>query len=211
MRAQHCILSRREEQALARRARAGDKQAFDHLVMHNIRLVYSVARRYSPGPLPLDDLVQEGMLGLIRAAEKFDPDRGFKFSTYAVWWIRQAVQRGLQQKARTIRVPAHLRDQVPDALSLDRLRSDGDSVGEAAVRRDVATDFSEQAIDRAELYGALARLPEQSRQVLTLRYGFEGGVELSQAEIGRRLGVSRERVRRLEADALKALREVLAA
>lgn len=105
--AKHRVLTREEERALAVRARNGDKQAADDLALHNIRLVFSIAKRYDPGPLPLDDLLQEGMFGLLHAVTKFDPDKGFKFSTYATWLIRQACQRAIQNKARTIRLPAH--------------------------------------------------------------------------------------------------------
>ncbi len=114
--AKHRILTGEEERSLARRAQAGDRRAHDELVLHNIRLVYSIARRYVPGPLPLDDLMQEGTLGLIRAVEKFDPDRGFKLSTYATWWIKQAVQRAIHGKGRVIRLPTHVAEQ------LDRMR-----------------------------------------------------------------------------------------
>lgn len=110
--AQHRVLSREEERALAVRARAGDKQAADELALHNVRLVYSIARRYVPGPLPLDDLMQEGMLGLLHAVTKFDPDKGFKFSTYATWWIKQAVQRAIHGKARVIRLPVHQAERL---------------------------------------------------------------------------------------------------
>lgn len=108
----HRILSRAEEQALARRVQAGDLAARETLIAHNQRLVAAVAQHYTPGALPFEDLFQEGNLGLIRAVEKFDPELGLKFSTYAVNWIRQACGRALAQQGRTIRLPVYLQDEL---------------------------------------------------------------------------------------------------
>jgi RNA polymerase primary sigma factor len=106
------LLSHREEIDLSKRAKAGDKRARQRLIEKNLRLVVSVAKKYRGYELPFEDLIQEGNIGLMRAAEKFDPDRGFRFSTYATWWIRQAVLRAVADKGRTIRVPVHMGDKI---------------------------------------------------------------------------------------------------
>ena len=102
------LLAHREEKELSRRARAGDERARKKLIQKNLRLVVSVAKRYRNYGLPFEDLIQEGNIGLIRAVDKFDPDLGFCFSTYATWWIRQAVARAVADKGRTIRLPVHM-------------------------------------------------------------------------------------------------------
>jgi RNA polymerase primary sigma factor len=106
------LLTHRQEVALSRRAKAGDKRARQTLIEKNLKLVVSVAKRYRGYGLPFEDLIQEGNIGLIKGVEKFDPDRGFRFSTYATWWIRQAVQRAVADKSRTIRVPIHAGDKI---------------------------------------------------------------------------------------------------
>jgi RNA polymerase primary sigma factor len=106
------LLSHQEEKDLSRRAKAGDKRARQRLIEKNLRLVISVAKKYRGVGLPFEDLIQEGNIGLMKAAEKFDPERGWRFSTYATWWVRQAVQRALADKGRTIRVPVHMGDKI---------------------------------------------------------------------------------------------------
>lgn len=110
--ANHRLLTAREERTLARRAHSGDRRARDQLVKHNIRLVYSIAGEYTRQGLDFDDLVQEGCIGLMRAVEKYDPERGYRFSTMASWWIKQAVQRAVADQSRTIRLPVHQGEKV---------------------------------------------------------------------------------------------------
>src|SRR3954464_4631625 len=246
------LLTAAEEVELAKRIEKGDMVAKERMINCNLRLVVSIAKRYQTQGITLGDLVQEGVLGLIRAAEKFDWRKGFKFSTYATWWIRQAVQRGVANKARVIRIPVHIvereqkisraerelltqleraptddelakkaklplkqvrevRNAARAVASLDRPVGEGDSASfgdlfasdELTPDQQVEVDLTEKA-----LHEAISALPEREQRILTLRYGLSGTEDpKSLEEIGRILGITRERVRQLEAEALRRLAE----
>jgi RNA polymerase primary sigma factor len=246
------LLTAAEEVELAKRIERGDKVAKDLLINSNLRLVVSIAKKYQGHGLSLLDLIQEGIIGLIRAAEKFDWRKGFKFSTYATWWIRQAVQRGVANKARTIRIPVHIvereqriaraerellaklerlpsddeiakRAQLPlkqvrevrgaarAVASLDKPVGEDDSASygdlfaseEAQPDEQVEVELTEQALHRA-----VSELPDRHREILRLRYGLGDREDpKSLEEIGRVLGITRERVRQLEGEALRRLAE----
>ncbi|MBO9310229.1 MAG: sigma-70 family RNA polymerase sigma factor [Chloroflexi bacterium] len=240
-----------EERADLERLVAEGLAAQEHLIKANSRLVISVAKKYIGRGVPFLDLIQEGNIGLIRAARKFEYQRGHKFSTYATWWIRQAVSRAVADQGRTIRLPVHMGDQINRlrrvTLSLTQLLGREPTIDEIAeamettpdkisvlleisrrpISLEAPTDEDEEteigdfvqdtrelspseAIDREmlrhHLTEALNRLPEREARILRLRYGLEDGEMHTLEEVGRAIGVTRERVRQLEAQALNRLR-----
>ena len=241
------LLSREGEQALARRVRAGDAEARARLTEANLRLVVQVARRYLNRGLPLPDLIEEGNVGLLRAVEKFEPERGTRFSTYATWWIRQAIVRALANQTRMIRLPVHVelllgryaREQQRLTQALGRAPTAaelaaalGTSVEqleklEEIRRRPVSLDrplgegqgpatdptaaLGTLLRERAGLVSVLDDLAANERTVLRYRFGLEGEPAETLEAIGRRLVLTRERVRQIEAAGLRKLRALLAA
>ncbi|MSO95356.1 MAG: sigma-70 family RNA polymerase sigma factor [Thermoleophilia bacterium] len=245
----HTLLTAAQEVALAKRVERGDLVAKQAMIQANLRLVISIAKNYRNQGLPFLDLIQEGTLGLIRAVEKFDWRRGFKFSTYATWWIRQAVARALADKARTIRMPVHIVERMQKMNRADRtlwavlgreptleeiaeeanltvqqvvevraaarastsLDAPVGEAGDAVLGDFVAGDdlLPEEEVEltlRSQaLQAALSYLGEREREVLTLRYGLGGTPPRTLDEIGRQLGVTRERVRQIEIDSLRRL------
>ncbi|HKI91491.1 MAG TPA: sigma-70 family RNA polymerase sigma factor [Gaiellaceae bacterium] len=243
------LLGAAEEVELAKRIERGDAQAKETMINANLRLVVSIAKRYQGHDLSLLDLIQEGIIGLIRAVEKFDWRRGYKFSTYATWWIRQAVQRGVANKSRTIRLPIHVvereqkiaraereltaqlersptdaevarkaklqpkhvrevREAARTVASLDKtIGEDGDaSFGDilATDRGDVEEEVV-VGLGEGTLRRAIDLLPEREQTVIRLRYGLDDADPKSLEQIGRELGVTRERIRQIETRALERL------
>jgi RNA polymerase primary sigma factor len=249
------LLTAADEIALAKRVERGDREAKERMINSNLRLVISIAKRYQRKDLPLLDLVQEGVIGLNRAVEKFDWRKGFKFSTYATWWIRQACQRAISNQSATIRIPTHVNERrvklgraqsrlearlgrkptreelaeeseldlvhVEEALdaveanvSLNRpIGSEDDGEFGDLFHDEAAADPEIDAVDslrRREVRDAIAQLPERERRIVELRFGIGGEPKALEA-IGKELGITRERVRQLEAEALTKLERELAA
>lgn len=243
------LLGAEDEWRLAARVQAGDAEARRRMIEANLRLVVTVARPYVGRGMLLMDLIAEGNLGLIRAVEKFDPARRLRFSTYAVWWIREAVQSAVMNQGRTVRVPVHVLRELAQILREERelaarlgtppsLEQVAAAVGKSV--QDVAELFrinervgsldaaleageraligqiqeteessGQTAINGQRLGAAIAQLGERQRAVLQRRFGLDGTPVQSLAEIGRDLGISRERSRQIHAEALKKLSALL--
>jgi RNA polymerase primary sigma factor len=246
------LLTHEEEIDLGRRTREGDETARSELIERNLRLVIPVAKKYRGKGLPFGDLIQEGNIGLMRAADKFDPEKGFRFSTYATWWIRQAVQRAVANKGRTIRVPVHMGEKVrrmgraynelsaqlereptdeevaerlgwgvdrvkdvksaiPDATSLNQPLSSDEGSSELG---DLVEDERESEVagevvrklEKRRLMESVERLPERQRRVLVRRYGLDGKKPATLADLSEELEVSRERIRQLQRETERALK-----
>ena len=245
------LLTSEQEVDLAMRVEAGDQEAKRELTEANLRLVVSIAKKYVGRGMPFLDLIQEGNMGLMKAVDKFDYTKGYKFSTYATWWIRQAITRGIADTGRTIRVPVHMvetinktlrmtrqllqelgREPTPEEVA-DRLGVPASRVREVLkISRDPVSldtpigeeddshlgDFIEDdtalspadsatfSMLREELANALESLTERERQVVKLRFGLEDGRARTLEEVGKEFNVTRERIRQIEAKALRKLR-----
>lgn len=247
----YTLLTREEEIELGKRMEKGDQLAKETLIRANLRLVVQNAQRYEGRGLPLEDLIQEGNLGLMRAADKFDYHLGYKFSTYATWWIRQAVTRAISDSSRVIRIPVHMAERINkvkhviasliqekgempsneevanilhcSAKEIDKILSyaqnpesldkpigeDDDMVVADLISDSRVIDVSDQACNnmmRMSIIGALNNLTQREAQVIRLRYGLDDGQQRTLEQVGKIIGVTRERIRQIEGKALRKLR-----
>lgn len=245
------LLSHEQEISLAERIARGDKRAKDRLVEANIRLVISIAKTYRASSIPFEDLVQEGTIGLMTAVERFDPKRGYRFSTYATQWVRQAIGRAVDNKSKAIRLPAHVSESIrkldrvrqdyhreygedptleelafrtgisarkitallnttQEPLSLDMPVGEDDNTNLGAIIHDRACPDPQDALLGSEMRSTVVRLldilDERERTIMRKRFGFDGDEAFVLQQIGEELNISRERVRQIEAQALRKLR-----
>ena len=248
------LLTAEEEVKYARLAQQGDEEARKHMIESNLRLVVKIARRYMNRGLAFLDLIEEGNLGLIRAVEKFDPERGFRFSTYGTWWIRQTIERAIMNQTRTIRLPIHVvkeinvylraarslaqeLDHEPSAEEIAELlnkpienveRMLGLNERVASTDSSMLSDSGKTLLDtiadqnvpdptdtlqeegvHSNLEDCLSRLSDKQREVVERRFGLHGHSVSTLEQVGQEIGVTRERVRQIQMDALKKLKRIL--
>lgn len=251
---QTALLTRKEEIALAKRVRKGDAAARTHMIQANLRFVVKIAHDYANYGLPIEDLISEGNIGLMKAVERFDPNRGVKLSTYAAWWIKQSIKRALANQSKTIRLPVHVVDKLSrirkaatklaDVLgrepsdeelaedmgipqhkishlrtvslrpsSLDAPVGDDDRAAFGDIVADeAALDPSEMFRDKAlrrDVLEMIDELDERERSILVARFGLDGAKPLTLEVIGRKLKVTRERIRQIQNLALRKIRAML--
>lgn len=248
------LLTAQEEITLSRLAQGGDNAARQRMIVCNLRLVVKIARRYLNRGLPLLDLIEEGNLGLIRAVEKFDPERGFRFSTYATWWIRQTIERAIMNQTRTVRLPIHVVKEinlylkaarqlaqrldheptteeiavlldkpiheVKRMLGLNERIASVDTPYTKDADRPLVDMLEDEAVDdptnriqdediQVNLQHWLGKLNEKQREVVERRFGLHGHEHSTLERVALELGVTRERVRQIQMDALRRLRDIL--
>ena len=248
------LLTAAEEIHVARASLAGDEAARHRLINSNLRLVVMIAKRYTNRGLPLLDLIEEGNLGLMRAVEKFDPERGFRFSTYATWWIRQSIERALMNQGRTIRLPIHIQkdinkivrctrelrnslrrepstSEIADSLDrdpgevskllqlseniafVDNQLSDGTEPSLVDAVSSHVEDNPLSLVDDEKVEGCLEEwlddLPDRQREILARRFGLMGYEASTLEAVGKEVGLTRERVRQIQSDALARLKRAV--